>query len=51
MKESRFPQLTMEVLNDQQRPLAEKILTFSSIGLGGPHNTAISAQPGTARRS
>jgi len=34
----RFPQLTMDELNDQQRPLAEKIVTFSSIGLGGPYN-------------
>lgn len=34
----RFPQLKLEELNDQQRPLADKILTFSSIGLGGPYN-------------
>jgi 4-carboxymuconolactone decarboxylase len=35
---TRFPQLKLEGLNDQQRPLADKILTFSSIGLGGPYN-------------
>jgi 4-carboxymuconolactone decarboxylase len=34
----RFPQLKLEELNDQQRPLADKILTFSSIALGGPYN-------------
>jgi 4-carboxymuconolactone decarboxylase len=34
----RFPQLTMEQLNEQQRPLAEQILKVSSIGLGGPYN-------------
>lgn len=34
----RFPQLTLEQLNDQQRRLAEDILKVSSIGLGGPYN-------------
>jgi 4-carboxymuconolactone decarboxylase len=37
-KEPRFPQLTMEQLNDQQRPLAEKIVKISSVGLAGPYN-------------
>ena len=37
-KEPRFPQLTLEQLNDQQRPLGEKILKISSVGLGGPYN-------------
>src|SRR3954454_22877516 len=37
-KEPRFPQLTMEQLNDQQRPVAEKIMKVSSVGLGGPYN-------------
>jgi 4-carboxymuconolactone decarboxylase len=36
--EPRFPQLTLEQLNDQQRPLGEKILKISSVGLGGPYN-------------
>jgi 4-carboxymuconolactone decarboxylase len=36
--EPRFPQLTLEQLDDQQRPLAEKILKISSVGLGGPYN-------------
>lgn len=37
-KEPRFPQLTMDELNDQQRPLAEKIMKISSVGIGGPYN-------------
>lgn len=37
-KPKRFPQLTMEQLNDQQRPLGEQILKVSSVGLGGPYN-------------
>ena len=37
-KESRFAQLTLEQLDDQQRPLGEKILKISSVGLGGPYN-------------
>jgi 4-carboxymuconolactone decarboxylase len=34
----RFPQLRLEQLDDQQRPLGEKILKISSVGLGGPYN-------------
>jgi 4-carboxymuconolactone decarboxylase len=37
-KSPRFPQLTMEQLNEQQRPLAEQILKVSSVGLAGPYN-------------
>jgi 4-carboxymuconolactone decarboxylase len=37
-KPPRFPQLTLEQLNDQQRPLGEKILRISRVGLGGPYN-------------
>jgi 4-carboxymuconolactone decarboxylase len=37
-KEPRFPQLTLEQLNNQQRPLGEKIMKISSVGLGGPYN-------------
>jgi 4-carboxymuconolactone decarboxylase len=40
-KEPRFPQLTMEQLNDQQRPLAEQILKVSSIGIAGPYNAML----------
>jgi 4-carboxymuconolactone decarboxylase len=38
VKEPRFPQLTVEQLSPQQRPLAEQILKVSSVGLGGPYN-------------
>jgi 4-carboxymuconolactone decarboxylase len=37
-KEPRFPQLIMEQLNDQQRPLADQIMKVSSVGIGGPYN-------------
>jgi 4-carboxymuconolactone decarboxylase len=37
-KEPRFPQLTMEQLNEAQKPLGEQIMKVSSIGLGGPYN-------------
>ncbi|MGY2052681.1 carboxymuconolactone decarboxylase family protein [Methylobacterium sp. JK268] len=40
-KEPRFPQLTLETLSDQQRPLGEKILKISSVGLAGPYNPMI----------
>ncbi len=37
-KEPRFPQLTMDQLTDQQKPLGEQIMKVSSVGLGGPYN-------------
>jgi len=37
-KEQRFPPLTLEQLNDQQRPLADEILKVASIGIAGPFN-------------
>ena len=37
-KEMRFPQLKVELLNDQQRPFADEILKVSSIGISGPYN-------------
>jgi 4-carboxymuconolactone decarboxylase len=37
-KEPRFPQLTIEQLTDQQRPLGEQVMKVSSVGLGGPYN-------------
>jgi 4-carboxymuconolactone decarboxylase len=40
-KEPRFSQLTMEQLNDQQRPLGEQIMKISSIGIGGPYNAML----------
>jgi 4-carboxymuconolactone decarboxylase len=37
-KEPRFPQLSMEQLTDDQKPLGEEIMKVSSVGLGGPYN-------------
>ncbi len=37
-KKPRFPQLTMQELNEQQKPLGEQIMKVSSVGLGGPYN-------------
>src|ERR1700716_1381871 len=40
-KEPRFPQLTMDQLNEAQKPLGEQIMKVSSVGLGGPYNPMI----------
>src|SRR5665811_524310 len=37
-KPKRFPQLTLETLDPQARPLAEEILKISSVGIAGPYN-------------
>ena len=37
-KPKRFPQLTLEQVDPQARPLAEEIMKISSVGLGGPYN-------------
>lgn len=37
----RFAQLTMEQLNDEQKPLGEKIVKVSSIGISGPYNSML----------
>src|SRR5579871_3170256 len=37
-KEPRFPQLTMDQLNEAQKPLGEQIMKISSVGIGGPYN-------------
>jgi len=37
-KEPRFPQLTMDQLSEQQKPLGEQVMKVSSVGLGGPYN-------------
>ena len=34
----RFPQLTQDGLNEQQKPLAEQVMKVSSVGIGGPYN-------------
>ena len=48
-RESRFPQLTVEHLTDEQRPLAEQILKISSVGIAGPYNLLLRS-PVLARR-
>jgi 4-carboxymuconolactone decarboxylase len=40
-REPRFPQLTMDQLTPAQRPLGEKIMKISSVGIGGPYNPMI----------
>jgi 4-carboxymuconolactone decarboxylase len=47
--EPRFPLLTMDQLSDKQKPLAEKIMKVSSVGLGGPYN-ALLRSPVLAQR-
>jgi 4-carboxymuconolactone decarboxylase len=37
-KDPRFPQLKVEDLNEQQRPVADEILKVSSVGISGPYN-------------
>jgi 4-carboxymuconolactone decarboxylase len=37
-KEPRFPQLTLDQLDDAQRPLGAQIAKISRVGLGGPYN-------------
>src|ERR1700738_908235 len=37
-KEPRFPQLTMDQLNEKQKPLGEQIMKVSSGGIGGAYN-------------
>ena len=40
-KEPRFPQLTMDQLDEKQKPLGEEIMKVSSVGIGGPYNPMI----------
>ena len=37
----RFPQITVEQLPPDARPLAEEIIAISSVGLGGPYNVML----------
>ena len=41
VKAPRFPQLTMDQLNEAQRPLGEEIMKISSTGIGGPYNSML----------
>src|SRR6516162_2913895 len=38
MTEKRFPQLTMDRLDERQRPLGEQIVKISKVGIAGPYN-------------
>src|SRR6195952_2788826 len=40
-KDPRFPQLTMDQLDEKQKPLGEQIMKVSSVGLAGPYNPMI----------
>lgn len=40
-REPRFPQLTMDQLTPAQRPVGDKIMKVSSVGIGGPYNPMI----------
>jgi len=37
----RFPQITLEQLPPDARPLGEEIMAISSVGLGGPYNVML----------
>src|ERR1700736_5484574 len=37
-REPRFAQLTMDQLDEKQKPLGEQVMKVSSVGLGGPYN-------------
>src|ERR1700737_5434636 len=38
MTDKRFPQLTMDQLDERQRPLGEEIKKKSKVGIAGPYN-------------
>jgi len=40
-KTPRFPQLSLDQLDQRQLPLGEQIMKVSSIGLGGPYNAML----------
>jgi len=37
----RFPQITLEQLSPEARPLGQEIIAISSVGLGGPYNVML----------
>jgi 4-carboxymuconolactone decarboxylase len=37
----RFPQLSLDQLDDEQRPLGEQVMKVSSIGIAGPYNSML----------
>jgi 4-carboxymuconolactone decarboxylase len=40
-KPPRFPQLTLDQLRDAQKPVGDKIMKVSSVGIGGPYNSML----------
>lgn len=40
-KTPRFPQLTIDQLDEAQKPLGEQIMKVSSVGIGGPYNSLL----------
>jgi 4-carboxymuconolactone decarboxylase len=46
---SRFALLTMADLNDQQRPVGQRIMSFSRAGLGGPYHIMLRSPPAASR--
>jgi len=36
--DKRFPQLTMDTVTAEQKPLGEQVMKVSSVGIGGPYN-------------
>jgi 4-carboxymuconolactone decarboxylase len=49
-KPPRFPELTMEQLNEQQKALAQEMLKVSSAGLGGPYSILLRSPEMAAAR-
>jgi 4-carboxymuconolactone decarboxylase len=49
-KAARFPQVTMEQLNEQQKAAAKEFLKVSSGGLGGPYNVLLRSPEMAAKR-
>jgi 4-carboxymuconolactone decarboxylase len=45
----RFALLTMADLNDQQRPVGQRIMAFSRAGLGGPYHIMLRSPPAASR--
>ncbi len=48
-EEKRFPQLTVEQLNPEQRQVADEVLKVSSLGIQGPYNVMLRS-PAMAQR-
>jgi 4-carboxymuconolactone decarboxylase len=40
-KQPRFPQLSLDQLDDKQKPLGEQVMKVSSIGIAGPYNSML----------